>query len=177
MTQEHLENLEKIGLNAEAINDAIEKVEMAIRVLTPEAQHEQLTAELYDDFFDDYGSITNEIIEQLFASAKRVIEDNSSYHVLYVANEENSHLMYPEGGENPENDQFVDISEKDSDLINMPVGRLIETLREGWDARVGEELCWRAGNIDDWDRGDPKAATEKAAEILGYDLIKEENHE
>lgn len=26
-------------------------------------------------------------------------------------------------------------------------------------------------------RGDPKAATEKAAEILGYDLIKEENHE
>lgn len=168
MTTEN--NLKKIGLNAEVISDAIDKLETAIRVLTPEERHDPLTAEVYADFFSEYGSITNEIIEKLFSSAKRVIEENSSYHVAYVANEEDSHLMYSEGDENPEKDQFVDIFEKDSDLVNMPVGRLIATLRKGWDARVGEELCWRAGNIDDWDRGDPKTATQQAAKMMGYGL-------
>lgn len=168
MTTEN--NLKKIGLNAEVISDAIDKLETAIRVLTPDNQHDQLTAEVYDDFFRAYGSITNEIVGKLFSSAKRVIEENSSYHVTYVANEEDSSFVYSEGGENMGKDQSVEISEKDSDLVNMPVKRLIEILRKGWNALIGEELCWRAGNIDDWDFGDSKTATQQAAKMLGYDL-------
>ena len=177
-------NLLEVGIDAESINSAIQKVDMAIQALIPEEKQTKLRKELYNEAESKLSYLTLKIISDYYDIASELIENNSDYHLAYnVASNDQSELYYYDDSEeipktgrascdDPVNKHYVAILEKETKYINMPVERLIEILRRGWNPAVGEELCWRAGNINEWDRSnsDHKAVAKAAAKKLGFNL-------